>query len=102
MEFSDKYLNIEDDDEDDNDPLFVEEIGEAFEIPMCIPHLNVPIKLQHIDNYYIDGGWLSDQDIVFYMKLLKEDFPNEQGFENPIYFTSKYTYLRFVIFEQFS
>ena len=68
--------------------------GTPLEIPLCVPHGNFPITLKHRDSYYLKGRWLSDDDIGFFMKLLKKEFPNQIGLELSNFFCAKQRFLK--------
>jgi Ulp1 family protease len=80
--------------EDDSVIIEAEFDGTPLEIPVCVPHGNFPITLKHRDSYYLKGRWLSDEDIGFFMKLLKKEFPNQIGLELPNFFCAKQRFLK--------
>jgi len=56
-----------------------------YPISPCVIHDRFSIKLFRKDNYYLSGGWLSDEDIYNYLRLLKADFSNINGLECSYY-----------------
>ena len=67
-----------------------------FPIPICVPfdEDTITIKLFKPESYYIDGGWLYDDDIYAFMRLLKGQFPLVNGLEASNFFTYKSPYVQ--------
>jgi hypothetical protein len=66
-----------------------------YAMAICVPyfHDDLPIALLENKNYYINGGWLTDHDVYYFMQLLKAKFPNVNGLEQSNFFTSKFAYV---------
>ena len=50
-------------------------VSKAFTIPDCNPHTH-KAKLSKSDQYYLVNGGLSDEDIFWFLRWTKQQFPD--------------------------